>query len=229
MRPLALALTFTLYCGSPALFASEKPAAKLLGQPLVFFEDFESGNAEHFEPTDKKAWKIEKQGGNTVYRLIKKKSDYTPPVRSPYNRAIVKDVTLGDTVLDVQLKSTSKPYNHRSLCLFFGYQDESHFYYVHFGKKADPHANQIFVVNGKPRTKISLTTTDGTDWDDEWHHARVSRNVKTGRIEIFFDDMTKPVMTAEDKTFTSGRVGIGSFDDPGDFDDIAVYGNRIKE
>lgn len=218
---------------SPVMLFAEKPLSQpvktLLGHSLVVFEDFESGKADKFEPTDKTAWKVEKQDDNTVYRLIKKKSNYEPPVRSPYNRAILKDIKLTDTVLDVKLKSTSKPYNHRSLCLFFGYQDESHFYYVHFGKKTDDHANQIFIVNGKPRIKISTKTTPGTDWDDEWRHARVVRNTESGSIEIFFDDMKQPVMTAEDKTFQWGRVGIGSFDDPGDFDNIAVYGTIKTE
>ena len=109
------------------------------------------------------------------------------------------------------------------MCLFFNYVDRSHFYYVHFGKEADPHANQIFIVNDAPRKAISETTTDGTPWDDRWHHARVVRDVASGKIDVYFDDMTKPVMTATDKTFSSGKVGIGSFDDAGNFDQIAVY------
>ena len=46
---------------------------------------------------------------------------------------------------------------------------------------------------------------------------RVERNTKSGKIAVFFDDMKKPIMEAYDKTFTSGRVGIGSFDDMNDF------------
>ncbi len=208
---------------------AETPAAKnICGLPLIFCDDFESHNTKNWSPTDPTAWELQKQDGNTVYSLIKKKSNYEPPVRSPYNRSILNDVVLSDTVLDVKLQSTSLDYGHRSLCLFFGYQDESHFYYIHFGKKADDHANQIFIVNGKPRSKISITTTTGTNWDDKWHHARVVRNVDTGKIEIYFDDMNKPVMTAVDKTFQWGKVGIGSFDDPGNFDQIRIYGKKAK-
>ena len=60
-------------------------------------------------------------------------------------------------------------------CIVFGYQDPAHFYYVHLGKKADDHANQIFIVNGADRKKISLTSTSGTNWDDKWHTVRVVR------------------------------------------------------
>ncbi len=207
-----------------------EPATKTLcGLPLLFCDDFESQTSNKWLPTDPAAWKLQKQGENTVFSLIVKKSNYEPPVRSPYNRAILDDLVLTDTVLDLKFQSTSHDYGHRSLCLFFGYQDESHFYYVHFGKKTDDHANQIFIVDGKPRTKISLTTTAGTNWDDEWHHARVVRKVDSGKIEIYFDDMTKPVMTAKNKRFTWGKVGIGSFDDPGNYDQIRVYGKKKND
>jgi len=203
------------------------PPQTLNGRPLVFSDDFESGKADHWEPTDSSAWKVVEQDGNYVYSEFKRKSEFKPPVRSPYNRSLLKDVYVSDFVLDVKLQSTVKDYGHRDLCLFFGYQDDAHLYYVHLGKKMDPHANNIFIVNGEPRKSISITTTKGTNWDDEWHHARVVRNVETGGIEVFFDDMEKPVMTAKNTTFAWGRVGIGSFDDTGNFDNVLVYGTKV--
>lgn len=212
----------------PAVASAEKPQSESLkGLPLIATEDFEHGTRD-WKPTDNSAWEIQQEGNNHVFSLIKKKSNYEPPVRSPYNRAIYQGGEFADVILDLKLQSTSPDYNHRSLCLFFGYQDESHFYYVHFGKKTDDHANQIFIVNDAPRTKISTKTTPGTNWDDEWHHARVIRKVQEGTIEIYFDNMETPIMTATDKTFQHGRIGIGSFDDPGRFDDIKIYGNPIK-
>ncbi|MBI1312206.1 hypothetical protein GC176_13025 [bacterium] len=194
--------------------------------PLIFCDDFESG-ADSWEPADPKAWKLETISGNTVFSQFTQ-SKVENPVRSPFNRCIRKGDTVGSFVLDVRFQSTKKDYPHRDLCLFFGYQDPSHLYYVHFGKRTDDHANQIFIVNEQPRTKISTKATSGTDWDDEWHHARIRRNVTSGSIEIYFDDMKTPVMTATDKTFQWGRVGIGSFDDTGRFDNIALFGQKVE-
>ena len=205
-----------------------KPAQTLNGLPLIFAAGFEMNNTKRWEPTDKTAWKIIEQEGNHVYSLIKKRSTFNPPVRSPYNRSLIRGITVGSFVLDVRLQSTIPEYGHRDLCLFFGYQDDAHLPYVHLGKEADDHANQIFIVNDKPRLKISITSTPGTNWDDNWHHARVVRDVKSGTIEVFFDDMEKPVMTAVDKTFIWGRVGIGSFDDTGNFDHVLLYGEKVE-
>jgi hypothetical protein len=145
------------------------------------------------------------------------------------NISLLKDVHVGDFVLEVDVLSTARDYGHRSMCLFFGYQDPSHFYYVHFGKQTDDHANQIFIVNEAARAKISTETTDGTPWDDRWHHVKIVRRAGDGTIQVYFDDMQEPVMTAVDKDFTWGRVGLGSFDDEGDFDNFKLSGVEVEK
>ncbi len=211
----------------PLKLKNAKPPKTMNGWPLVFSDDFENGKSSGWRPTDANAWRVVKQGDNYVYNQFKK-SQYKTPVRSPFNRSIATQVTVGSFVLDVRLQSTHKDYGHRDLCLFFGYQNPSQFYYVHFGKKADDHANQIFIVNKKPRQKISTKSTPGTNWNDHWHHARIVRDIATGKINVYFDNMKKPVMTAADKTFTWGQVGVGSFDDDGNFDHILLYGEKVN-
>ena len=191
---------------------------------LLAHEDFDKG-VSRWEPTDSKAWKTVIKDGRTFYSLHAK-SDYKTKVRSPFNISLLKGSEVGDFVLDVDLRSTIKAYGHQDLCLFFGHQGPEHYYYVHLGRKADAHANSIFLVNNAPRVSIAKTRTEGTDWSRGWHRARVKREVASGKIEVFFDDMQKPVMTTVDKTFTHGRVGIGSFDDTGDFDAIRLWGKR---
>lgn len=206
------------------LTAGPLPAAEL---PLLLHEDFEKG-ADRWEPTDRNAWKVLDVKGNKVYAQFQQ-SKYNPPVRSPFNLALLKDPSVTDFVLEARLQSTVKDYGHRDMCVAFGYQDPSHFYYVHLGKKTDDHANQIFIVNGEPRKKISTKTTPGTDWDDEWHVVKVVRGTADGGIKVYFDDMKKPVMEATDKTFLWGRVGVGTFDDTGNWDDIKLSGLKWEK
>lgn len=170
------------------------------------------------------AWKIKKAKNDSpaVISLHVKKSNYQPPHRSPGHIALIKANSFESFELNVKVLSTHKDYNHRDVCLFFGFKSPAEYYYVHLGKKTDPHANQIFIVNNADRTKISLSTTPGTNWDEKWHDVRIKRDIKTGAIEVYFDNMDTPVMTAKDKTFGAGMIGVGSFDDTADFGKLSI-------
>ncbi len=210
-----------LACGlAPA--AGPASAADL---PLLFEEGFENG-ADHWKPTDAAAWKIIESGKSGKAYSLFQQSKYKPPHRSPFNIALLDDVEVTEFRIEADVLSTAREYGHRSMVMVFGYQDPAHFYYVHFGKQMDDHANQIFIVNDAPRIKISKTTTSGTPWNDEWHHVKIERNPGTGDIKIYFDDMEKPTMTAVDKTFTWGKVGLGSFDDVGNWDNVKLWGAK---
>lgn len=216
MRPYVASLALLL-AGNGSFAADRLPQQIQL--------DFESPSLAAWSATDPSAWRIEPHDGGHVLHQFQQ-SQVQTPARSPFNRAVVQGLNVTDFDLEVDVQSTARDYPHRSLCLFFGYQDPAHFYYVHLGQQADDHANQIFIVNEAPRTKISTRTTAGTPWDDEWHHVKIRRRVESGLIEIYFDDMTTPVMTATDTTFGWGRVGVGSFDDTGRFDNLTLHGNR---
>ena len=178
--------------------------------------------------TDKTAWKRLDEDGNGVLALVGA-SDYEPEVRSPHNIARVKDLEVGDFTIEVRAKQTGREYDHRDLCIFFGYEDPSHFYYVHIASIADPNANSIFIVNGAPRISIATERTDGTKWTAGYHAIRITRDTKTGSIAVYFDDMEKPIMKAEDMTFLKGGVGFGSFDDTGNFDDVKIWTKQLSK
>jgi hypothetical protein len=158
------------------------------------------------------------------YDREKYKSSYTPKHRSPVHIALLRQYPLTDFVMDVELMSTTDPYDHQDLCLFFGFESPEKYYYVHLAKKADMNAHNVFIVNEADRKNIATETTKGVEWKKgTWHTARLVRQASTGKIEVYFDDMTKPIMKAEDKTFQSGMVGFGSFDDTGRFRRVALY------
>jgi hypothetical protein len=48
-------------------------------------------------------------------------------------------------------------------------------------------------------------------------------------MEVFFDDMTRPVMTATDATFGMGKVGVGSFDDRIDVAEVIVKSKDVSQ
>lgn len=225
-----LTLGISLCLAAAALGAEKAQKAKkdaMGGLPPVLADDFEHG-AGHWQPTDAKAWKILETDRGKVYNQFTN-SKYKPPFRSPYNISLVKDAVVGDFILTVKVQSTHKNAGaHRDMCLFWGYQDPGHFYYVHLGQRPDPHSSQVMIVNGAPRVMITKNKTPGVPWDDAWHDVKIVRKTADGTIEVYFDDMQKPMMVARDKTFTWGQVGLGSFDDNGNWDDFKLCGVKVQ-
>lgn len=196
---------------------------------LVYAQDFDAPQALlGFDRTDKAAWRIKESETNKTLELFGE-SQYRSRVRSPFNIALIDNLMVGDFVLEVDLAQSGKEYGHRDLCLFFNVQDPTNFYYVHLATTADDHANNIFLVNDAPRVKIASKTSKGTNWGktNSWHKARIERNVTAGTIRVYFDDMTKPIMEATDQHFIQGKIGFGSFDDTGQFDNIKIWAPKV--
>lgn len=216
----SLALLGGLACVNamqPIDVAADEPQRK-----VVFTDDFES-SLQRWEFLDPKTWQLSKSESpaNTTLEITARQSEYKPPVRSPGHVALIKDLEVGNVDMTFRVRSTLDTGGHRDCCVFFGYQDDQHFYYVHLGAKPDPNSGQIMIVKEAPRLALTDNQRD-TPWDDQWHDVRLVRDVNTGTIKVYFDDMENPHMQVTDKTFGVGRVGIGSFDDLNEFDDVVV-------
>lgn len=205
------------------------------GYKLQYEQNFEKpASLKDFCFTDPKAWRFSKDGDNTALELFGK-SKYNPKHRSPFNIALLADRVFGDFVLDVELMSTVKPYAHQDMCLFFGFQATNKFYYTHIAVKPDPikaesHAHDIFIVNDAPRLATAKEVSNGVTWgDNTWHKVRLERKLAEGTIKVYFDDMSKPIMTGTEKTFGAGYIGFGSFDDMGKVDNIKIYSPKTEK
>lgn len=205
--------------------------------PVVHIDHFEDGLSQ-WQTTDidaaaKSVWKIARlpgsDGSQTKALRVTGPSDYQPPHRSPLSIALLKETHVSDFELNVKLQSTNVNAGpHRDLCLFWGYQDPTHFYYVHLGAKSDPNACQIFIVDDAPRRPITQKQAKGTPWTVGWHDVRIVRRIADGAIEVYFDDMKKPLMTAQNDAFQWGQVGLGTFDDHGNWDDFTLRGVEVR-
>src|SRR5262245_6866920 len=220
----------------PALIVAALLAAPCLadeardGMKLLYSQDFSRSDAmKEFAATDPKAWRI---GSADRKNFLEQHaaSKYTPPHRSPFNFALIAGKRFGDFVLEAELQSTCREYGHRDMVLVFGYQGPAKFYYVHIASAADDHANNVFIVNDAPRVKIAKETNKGNDWGtNAWRKVRLERTVGDGNIKVYFEDMKKPIMTAEDKSFGAGWIGFGTFDDTGRVANVRVWGKQAED
>jgi hypothetical protein len=220
-RYIALAVAFVVTSSR----AADLPA----GAKLLYEQDFQKPDAlKGFVMTDPKVWRIGTTNDQRTLELTKQ-SQYKPPVRSPVNIALIADKVFNDFVIEVDLIQTGREYGHRDMCLFYGVQSPTNFYYTHIATAADPNAHNIFVVTNAPRKNIAKETTKGVNWGlNVWHKVRLERDTKSGMIKVYFDDFSKPIMVAQDTNFTSGYIGFGSFDDTGMIDNIRIWGRSVE-
>jgi hypothetical protein len=198
--------------------------------PVLASEDFESGRADGWQPSDPAHWSVLPVGRNLVYAL-------TAPgdqgkVRAPTSWSLWSGYEVGSFEFAGRLECAADPANpKRDMCIIFGFQDPTHFAYVHFAASSDDVHNVIAVVNGADRARISTEAPGASAarlTDKAWHAFKVTFDAATGETKAYLDDMRVPVLTAVDRTFVRGRVGVGSFDDTGCFDDLTLRGVRIR-
>ena len=144
----------------PLLFAScnSLPDYVPEGYQLAFSESFDAHEAiNEFEFSQPGIWVISDTGNEIMSLEFTGKSEqYMPPVRSPHTIGLISNLQFGSFVLDADLLQTGREYGHRDMCIFFGFQDSTHFYYAHMATKMDDNAHNIFIVNDEPRTFISI-------------------------------------------------------------------------
>jgi hypothetical protein len=146
-------------------------------------------------------------------------------IRRPSALAILKSKPFTNVIVEAQIKSeVDTSIIHRDLEIVVDYQSPKRFYYVHLAGTTDKVHNGIFLVDNADRRRIDSGKGKPQLKDKAWHHIKVIRNVKTGKIEVYTNDSDEPVLEAVDKTLLSGKAGVGSFDDTGFFKDIVVKG-----
>lgn len=203
-------------------FVGCRPGAHNLSR--IAASDFESGSAEGWIPDDPAHWRVVDDNGSKVYELT---APGAPgPVRAPTSRSLLAGHDVSSFEFTGRLRCHTDPATTvRDMCIFFHYQDPTHFCYVHFAGASDGVHNIIGLVDGADRVKINAEPAGGSVFrltDRAWHAFKVTCDAGTGEVRAYLDDMTVPILTARDRRLGHGLVGVGSFDDTGAFDDLEL-------
>ena len=181
-----------------------------------FTDGFEQGQLDAWQLPYADDWVILAENGNHYLHMKRNREPLVP--RRPMQFALVKGVNVGSFDFHARVRREG-----RSMIVVFNYVDSLHFYYTHLsvdsGAKQPVH-NGVFLVNNAPRVRIAGLDAQPALPDQSWHRIRVLRDVASGRIAVWSDVSSQPLFTVVDRTFACGQVGIGSFDETGDFDDV---------
>ncbi|MEM7260369.1 MAG: DUF6807 family protein [Planctomycetota bacterium] len=166
--------------------------------------------------------------GHGTAQLHECSSSYEPPHRSPRRMLLVRDREYDDFVVEFDARHTGRDYGHRDLCLVFGFTDAAHFSYVHLAPNPDDHAGNVFVVDGADRKRVAPVPTRGALWGNGWHRVRVER-LPSRHVRVFFGDLDRPIFTTPEPVGTAGHIGVGSFDDTGEFGPLSIWSDSGRD
>jgi hypothetical protein len=218
MKKNILFITILLLC---VMACGKKDTNEL---PLIKSYDFENGKTEGWQPNFPANWEVTDLDGSKVYALTV--PGESGEVAAPTSWSVIADHDMTSFEFSGRLKCMAEIDNpNRDLCIFFHYQDPTHFYYVHFSASSDERHNIIGLVNGADRIKINVEPAGSSVFrltDKEWHTFKVTYDADTGSMMAFLDDMDTPIVTAQGSALGHGLVGFGSYDDTGYFDDIIL-------
>ncbi len=209
-------------CVSGSVVASPRRApSNATPRRLDWVDNFHSGRLDGWAMPFPEDWEVLSQGGLRYLHMIRPRPPGIP--RRPLQFARIKNIRFGSFDLQARVRRDQK-----SIIVVFNYVDTLHFYYAHLsrdrGTAVSVH-NGIFIVNGGPRRRIAGKLAAPALPDHGWHTVRILRNVRTGSIEVFMDGRRQALFHVMDRTFRCGEVGLGSFDETGDFADIRLRSN----
>ncbi|MGH9454651.1 MAG: hypothetical protein ACRD2O_11855 [Terriglobia bacterium] len=199
------------------VIASFLPPLSLKGtaqaRSLSVREDFAAGTLSHWDMPYPEDWEILAENGLHCLHMKRPRDPGVP--RRPLQFARLRNVRVGSFDLHVRVRR-----QEHSMIVVFNYVDTLHFYYVHLSKEPGTSVavhNGIFLVNGAPRRRIAGKLAPAALPDQSWRLVHIVRDARSGSIKVFMDQQKEPLFSVVDRTFTCGQVGLGSFDETGDF------------
>ncbi len=167
-------------------------------------------------------WRIDQEDGAPVLHLLVGREP-PPGPRRPFQFAVADTAEFGS----VTIEADARPLQ-RSLMIVYAYRDAAHFDYAHLSIDTavkQPHHNGIFHVYGGERVRISPEGGPAAfAASDRWYHIRVAQDGKTGTVQVTVDGRMIPALHAVDMSLTTGKAGIGSFDETADFKNVTIRG-----
>ncbi len=190
-----------------------------------FSPEPEAGERANWFERDPARWKLIDESGEFVYQLFfgsyanlsgERLGEYSvfgnniSPSQSAAGAA--------GTTISVRAKTNENLSTNPAadFALILGYQDDENYLYALISSEA----TQTGIYRIENGTRTTLVANPGFSLsDNDWHDIVFGRY--EDRVAVMIDDTE--IMAATDTVFTSGQVGVGSYDDRASFDIVRAY------
>jgi hypothetical protein len=166
-------------------------------------------------------WEIRNEGGAQVLHMKVSREPLASGPRRPFQFAIADTEPFSKVTVEADIKPLK-----RSVIIVYAYQDAAHFNYAHISTDIKtPVHNGIFHVYGGERVRISTRKGPASfPGIDRWYHVKLVQDGTTGTVDVTVDGTAVPALHAVDLSLTEGKVGLGSFNETGDFKNLKITG-----
>ena len=197
-------------------------AVFLLSTISVFGSDLLSAFGYQWKVFNSADWKIGQEDGAQMLQLETPR-DPLPGPRRPIQFAVAQTPVFSHVTVEADVRPRAS-----SLIIVFAYRDPAHFDYAHLSVDTgieQPVHNGIFHVFGGERVRISSQAGPAAfAQKDHWYHVLLNWDGESGTVTVAVDGRPVPALHAVDLSLTSGKVGLGSFDEVGDFKNVKIAG-----
>jgi hypothetical protein len=171
-------------------------------------------------------WKVDQAEGVPLLRLVQNRGPLPGP-RRPIQFALADTPDFNRVTVEAEVKPLG-----RSLLIVFAYKDPAHFNYAHLSSDTgtqQPVHNGVFHVYGGERVRISSPAGPAAfPANNRWYRVRLIHNAATGMVEVTVDGKAVPALRAVDLSLGAGKVGLGSFDETGEFRNVKIAGSVLQ-
>jgi len=157
--------------------------------------------------------------------LLQLKVAVEPPAgqpRRPTRIALLQSKPYSKVTVEAEIKR-----NGRSLIIVYAWQDDAHYNYAHISVDtavAQNVHNGMFHIFGGERVRMSSLEGPGSLPTEDWTPVKLVYDGATGLCYVEVNGKRNPSLEATDLSLRWGRVGLGSFDETGDFRNVRITG-----
>jgi hypothetical protein len=157
--------------------------------------------------------------------LLQLKVSAEPPAgqpRRPTKYALLESKPYSKVSVEADVRR-----NGRSVAIVYAWQDDAHYNYAHIS--VDTAASQnvhngMFHIFGGERVRMSSLEGPGSLPTQDWTPVKLVFDGETGKCYVEVNGQRNPSLEAVDLSLRWGRVGLGSFDETGDFRNVKITG-----
>jgi hypothetical protein len=163
-------------------------------------------------------WSVE----NGVLRLLVPGEPPPGAPRRPQKIAIAETPAFRRVTVEAEVRRAK-----RSLIIVYAWQDDSHYNYAHISSDTAAITNVhngMFHIFGGERVRISPLEGEAALPTQEWTPVKLVFDGDSGRCYAEVNGKRNPSLEAVDLSLRYGRVGLGSFDETGDFRGVRITG-----